>query len=112
MADLKKAWGTGASGRPTDERRETAPRGRRRPDPLVDVTEELEQLFAEDPTRSGRQLTECLQARFPGQYPDALLRTIQRRLKGWRARAVDALYAPALMASPLPPDRAAMGIDA
>jgi hypothetical protein len=30
-------------------------------------------------------LLEDLQERYPGQYPDTLLRTLQRRVKAWRA---------------------------
>ena len=34
--------------------------------------------------RSSRELLEKLQAAYPGEYPDNLLRTVQRRVKVWR----------------------------
>ena len=57
---------------------------RRCPDPLAAVGSELRGWFEAEPWRTGRELLERLQAAYPGAYPDALLRTVQRRLKGWR----------------------------
>ena len=62
-----------------------AKRGRRRPDPLVAVTAQLQTWFEAEPWRTARELLEKLQAEQPGNYPDGLLRTLQRRLKIWRA---------------------------
>jgi hypothetical protein len=45
----------------------------------------------EEPWRSGRELVEKLQAEAPCDYPESLLRTIQRRLKGWRSEQARAL---------------------
>ena len=61
-------------------------RGRTRPDPLVDVWDNrLVTLLEETPYLSALTLLEYLQEHFPGQYPDNILRTMQRRVKLWRA---------------------------
>ena len=38
-----------------------------------------------------RQLFERLQAAHPGEYPDGLLRTVQRRVKVWRKEKATAM---------------------
>lgn len=60
-------------------------RGRRRPDPLVTVTHQPKEWFDAEPWSTGRELLDKLQLEYPGRFPDGLLRTIQRRLKIWRA---------------------------
>ena len=77
----------------------TKPRGRRRPDPLKDVTAELEAWFEAGPGVTGRQLLDSLQAAHPDEYPDKLLRTVQRRLKVWRRERAKALVLGASSAS-------------
>src|SRR5690606_17332752 len=47
--------------------------------------------FDEDQSQTGRELLCKLQAAHPNTYPDALLRTVQRRLKVWRADMARAL---------------------
>ncbi len=71
-----------------DERR--APRGARRyrtrRDPFDTVWDsELVPLLEHTPALHALTLLEGLQERHPGQYPDKLLRTLQRRVKAWRA---------------------------
>ena len=83
LAGLRTAWREGEV-RPTAQPRPQQKRGRRRPDPLAPVTAELHDWFAAEPWRTGRELLERLQARYPGAYSDRLLRTLQRRLKVWR----------------------------
>ena len=83
LAGLRLAWKEGEV-RPTAQAKAAKPRGRRRPDPLKDVTAELEAWFEADLGATGRQLLGRLQAAHPDQYPDKLLRTVQRRLKVWR----------------------------
>ncbi len=39
----------------------------------------------------GKRLKALLPVEYPGDYPDKLLRTLQRRLKGWRSEQADAL---------------------
>ena len=87
---LRHAWKEGEV-RPVARAKPKAPRGRRRPDPLVAVTGELHAWFEERPDISGRALLERLQAAHPGGHPNGLLRTVQRRLKGWRAEKARAL---------------------
>jgi transposase InsO family protein len=59
---------------------------RTREDPFAAVWTELAEQLARAPDLQALTLLEWLQERYPGQYPDALLRTLQRRVKDWRAR--------------------------
>lgn len=71
-----------------------AKRGRRRPDPLAAVTDELRAWFDADPSQTARELLARLKTTHsgdPASYPDAVLRTLQRRLKVWRAAMAHAL---------------------
>lgn len=91
LSSLRTVWQNGDA-RPTTSNKSRQKRGRRRPDPLIAVTEQLKRWFEEEPWRSGRDLLEKLQAEQPGgDYPDALLRTVQRRLKIWRSEQACAL---------------------
>jgi hypothetical protein len=90
LAGLRHAWKEG-NVRPIARSKPTVPRGRRRPDPLKDVTAELKCWHDADPDATGRQLLERLQATHPDCHPDGLLRTVQRRLKIWRADKARAL---------------------
>ena len=98
LASLRLAWKEGEV-RPTARPKATKPRGRRRPDPLKDVTAELEAWFEAGPGVTGRQLLDSLQAAHPDEYPDKLLRTVQRRLKVWRRERAKALVLGASSAS-------------
>jgi transposase len=60
---------------------------RTRFDPLAAVWPELEAQLQQAPKLEGRTLLEWLQQRYPGQYPDTVLRTLQRRVRRWRALA-------------------------
>jgi hypothetical protein len=84
LSGLRSAWQDGEV-RPTAKPKVKAKRLRRRPDPLAVVWQELRIWFEAEPWRTGRELLERLQQTYPGVYPDALLRTLQRRLKAWRA---------------------------
>ncbi|MDN5850821.1 MAG: IS21 family transposase [Nitrococcus sp.] len=60
---------------------------RTRTDPFAAVwTTELAPQLERDPALQALTLLEWLQERHPGDYPDKLLRTLQRRVKDWRAR--------------------------
>ena len=83
LGSLRYAWTEGEV-RPTARTKPKLRRERRRPDPLLRVTNELRLWFDEEPWRTGRQLLERLQERYPDEYPDQLLRTVQRRVKEWR----------------------------
>ena len=90
LSSLRTAWQSG-SVRPTATGKPQQKRGRRRPDPLVEATGLLKRWFEEEPWRSGRELLEKLQAERPDDYPEGLLRTVQRRLKIWRSEHACAL---------------------
>ncbi len=90
LAGLRTAWQAGEV-RPTAQAKPKQKRGRRRPDPLVAVTDELRAWFEADPSRTGGELLMRLQAAYPGRYPDGLIRTVQRRLKVWRGEIASAL---------------------
>jgi hypothetical protein len=61
---------------------------RTRPDPFESVWQEVCAWLAADPGRTGQSVLAELQQRYPGQYPDSQLRTLQRRVKAWRAQAI------------------------
>ena len=90
LAGLRTAWKTG-NVRPTSRPKPTLKRERRRPDPLVKVTETLRLWFTAEPNQTARQLLQRLQDDQPGVYPDELLRTLQRRVKIWRHYAASQL---------------------
>lgn len=68
---------------------ETANRKRNwktRPDPFKEVWEsELVPLLESSPKLEARTLLEMLQNRYPDQYPEKQLRTLQRRVRQWKA---------------------------
>ena len=80
---LRHAWKAGET-RPTSRKKPPVPRGRRRPDPLAEITDNLKAWFDEEPSQTARELLCKLQVAHPDTYSDALLRTVQRRLKIWR----------------------------
>jgi hypothetical protein len=47
--------------------------------------------LAADPRLTGRELLDRLQEIHPGEYPDNLIRAVQRRLKVWRRERAKAL---------------------
>jgi hypothetical protein len=61
---------------------------RTRADPFEAVWEELRQWLAVHPERTAKAALLELQARYPGQFPDAQLRTLQRRVQAWRAQVM------------------------
>lgn len=61
---------------------------RTRTDPFENVAAELFNYFSSDPEKTAKMLLGDLQERHPGDYPDHLLRTLQRRIQGWRGSAV------------------------
>ena len=83
LTGLRTAWRDGEV-RPTLRPKEKAKRGRRRPDPLVSVTDRTRGWFEAKPWRTSRELFERLQEEQPGSYPDGLIRTLQRRVEVWR----------------------------
>ena len=60
---------------------------RTRPDPFADVWPGLERLLRTNPALQAKTLFTHLQRQHPGRFPDGQLRTLQRRVKRWRALA-------------------------
>ncbi|MCZ7567367.1 MAG: ISNCY family transposase [Ardenticatenaceae bacterium] len=58
---------------------------RTRQDPFADVWDDVCQWLAARPERTAKSVLEELQQRYPDQFPDGQLRTLQRRVQGWRA---------------------------
>ena len=58
---------------------------RTREDPFQDVWPELRDRLELNPGLQAKTLFEDLQRRFPGRFPDGQLRTLQRKIKAWRA---------------------------
>jgi hypothetical protein len=86
LSGLRTAWKEGEV-RPTSAPKAKPKRLRRRPDPFAAVTTELRGWFEAEPWHTSRELLERLQTEHPDVYPDAQLRTLQRRLKEWRREA-------------------------
>jgi hypothetical protein len=61
------------------------PRWRTRPDPFVEVWAEICELLEINAGLEAKTVFEFLQRRSPGEFEDGQLRTLQRRVKNWRA---------------------------
>ena len=84
LLGLRTSWQDGEV-RPTSKpKKRIAQYWRRCPDPFEAVATQLREWFEAEPWRTSRELLERLQGECPGVYPDGQLRTLQRRLKGWR----------------------------
>jgi hypothetical protein len=58
---------------------------RTRPDPFTKVWDEVREQVGSNPGLEAKTLFEELQRKYPGEFADGQLRTLQRRLKQWRA---------------------------
>jgi hypothetical protein len=71
---------------PSHRRADARPRDwQTRPDPFADVWGEVVELLEQATGWEAKTLVEELQRRHPGRFPDGQLRTLQRRVKHWRA---------------------------
>ena len=61
---------------------------RTRADPFEAVRDELHDWFLAAPDATVKSLLERLQAEYPDEYPDNLLRTLQRRVSEWRKKVI------------------------
>ncbi len=61
---------------------------RTRPDPFAEVSPSISERLEANPELSAQQLFRELQAEHPGRFPDTQLRTMQRRVAEWRAKAI------------------------
>jgi len=58
---------------------------RTRPDPFTEVWNEVTGFLELDAGLEGKTIFEELQRTYPGRFPDGQLRTLQRKIKRWRA---------------------------
>lgn len=58
---------------------------RTHPDAFAEVWNEAQELLEVNPGLQARTIFEDLQRRYPGRFADGQLRTLQRRVKAWRA---------------------------
>jgi hypothetical protein len=58
---------------------------RTRDDPFGDVWDQVRQQIEESPRLEAKTLFEWLQREYPGRFADGQIRTLQRRIKIWRA---------------------------
>lgn len=76
----------------TYRRRRQQPRGprtwRTRPDPFATVWDEIRRWLEASPERTAKSIFQELQGRSPDHYPDAQLRTLQRRIQEWRVQNI------------------------
>lgn len=72
-----------SSGLPSEEKPDRT--WRTREDAFDEVWADLEQKIAANPGLEAKTLFAALQRQYPGQFADGQLRTLQRRIKRWRA---------------------------
>jgi hypothetical protein len=82
--DIKTARGYLADGRLPTERKPDRD-WRTRPDPFDQAWEEIRKQIDANPGLEAKTLFEALQREYPGEFADGQLRTLQRRIKRWRA---------------------------
>lgn len=61
---------------------------RTRADPFESVWAEICRWLAANPGRTAQSVLKELQQRYPEQFPDSQLRTLQRRVREWRAQSI------------------------
>ena len=94
LARLPELWRLGEV-RPTHTHRATKPRSwRTRADPFEGVWSKVLTWLQKDPDATAKSLFQRLQSEYPGKFVDGQVRTLQRRIKDWRAiMARDLIYA-------------------
>ena len=91
LNSLRTLWRNGEV-RPTHRKRFEGPRHwRTRPDPFETVWPLVQEWLADEPNETAKELFERLQMRMPGMFPDAQLRTLQRRVQEWRTEVARGL---------------------
>ena len=58
---------------------------RTREDPFTDIWDDISSLLKDNPGFEAKTLFQDLQRHYPGRFSDGQLRTLQRRVKAWRA---------------------------
>ncbi len=59
-----------------------------RPDPFANVRDDIKSWLDQNPERTGKSILQEPQNRYPGQYKNGQIRTLQRRVQSWRAQAL------------------------
>lgn len=91
LTSLSTAWQAGEV-RPTHGRKAAAMHDwRSRPDPFAHTWPKIQQWLETEPGVSAQQLQKRLTAMMPELYSGAQLRTLQRRVKAWRANRASEL---------------------
>jgi hypothetical protein len=84
LAGLPELWRQGEA-RPTHRESAPPPRDwRTRKDPFEKVWPEILLWLQETPDASAKALLDRLDKKYPGQFPEGQLRTLQRRVRDWR----------------------------
>jgi hypothetical protein len=84
LKQLPRLWKDGEV-RPTHRKVPSSPRNwRTRVDPFESVWPEMIDWLQRDPDTTAKDLFQRLTTKYPGTYKDGQLRTLQRRVKGWR----------------------------
>ena len=95
VSQLSELWKLGEA-RPTHRKGAKTPRTwRTRKDPYEAVMPQIMEWLEAEPDRNAKDIFRRLQNRYPGEFKDGQLRTLQRRVKSWRrekARALLQLY--------------------
>lgn len=85
LSQLSQLWRLGEV-RPTHAQHPAKPRTwRTRKDPFDGVWSDVLQWLQQDPDATAKILFERLQSHYPGKFADGQLRTLQRRIREWRA---------------------------
>ena len=91
LLGLRTSWQEGEVRATSKPKKKVIQYWRRCPDPFEAVAAQMREWFEAEPWRTSRELLERLQGNHPGVYPDGQLRTVQRRVKGWRREAAHRL---------------------
>jgi hypothetical protein len=84
LAKLPELWRQGEV-RPTHRQEAPQPRAwRTRKDPFEGVWPEILLWLQEEPEATAKSLFARLDRKYPGRFPEGQLRTLQRRIRGWR----------------------------
>jgi hypothetical protein len=87
LASLSQLWKLGEV-RPTHKRKPQPPRTwRTRKDPFEDVWSDVESWLESEPDLTAKLAFERLRCLRPNQFEVGQLRTLQRRVQGWRLQA-------------------------
>jgi hypothetical protein len=85
-ADMDRKSGRKYQEGPLPSERREPRKWRTRPDPLAGVWPELEEMLRREPGLQAVTLLGWLEGAYPGQYGAAVRRTLERRVRSWKAK--------------------------